>query len=145
MPFWSLFCAESGSPRTDGGESLAILCPGFKLLPKDVGDEASDLVFQAGSIPREGGKDGAGGRQGVMPGGSDAAFCNGMGLQGNPYLFKKTTTIWNNPPHGADGCVWPGKEHHTPAARLISCLSRGPKPLALSTEQLLPAAVFTRN
>lgn len=34
-----------------------MLCPGFELLPEDGGDEASDLVFQAGSIPHEDGKD----------------------------------------------------------------------------------------
>lgn len=58
MPFGTLFCAESGSLRTDGGHSPALLCPGFKLLPKDVGDdEPLDLVFQAGPVPREDGKD----------------------------------------------------------------------------------------
>lgn len=34
-----------------------MLCPEFKLLPKDGGDEASDLVFQAGSVSHENGKD----------------------------------------------------------------------------------------
>lgn len=108
--FWSLFCAKSGSPRTDGGDLPAILCPGFKLLPKDVGDEALDLVFQAGSIPHEDGKD----RRTTAPSqnsdyflGHDAwrkqsSLWQWGATVGKPLFIKK---VWNNPPHSLDGFI----------------------------------------
>lgn len=57
LAFWRLFWTKSGAVRTDGGDLPVIVCPGFKLLPKDVRDEVLDLVLQLDPSPRKDGKE----------------------------------------------------------------------------------------